>query len=356
VGGAIAPILIFLLPAHDPRPSASIRSRLGEIDGVGTVLIAGAFASGIMAISFGGAIYSWGSGQIIGLFVCSGVLWIVFSIQQAWCLLTTPDHRLFPVEMLYNYEMIILFILTATSITSCFLPIFFIPIYFQFALAKSALGAAVDLLPFVFILVSAVIFNGVVMGKVGYYMPWYLAGGVLVTIGGGLMYTVGLDSTEGHVWGYSVLIALGTGFFSQASFPVAQAKVSPNEIPAAVAFIGCGQIAGMAIALSVSNAIFINEAIGGVLDVLPNASQEEVHQAVSGVNSALLSHLTPSQSTAVLDAIIKSIQHVYILVIVAGAVTVILAVFMKREKLFLGPPQNDANEPSEESKEEEEKA
>lgn len=31
--------------------------------------------------------------------------------------------------------------------------------------------------------------NGALMSKLGYYMPWYLAGGILTSVGGGLMST-----------------------------------------------------------------------------------------------------------------------------------------------------------------------
>jgi len=69
VGALFAGVWIFLLPRHDPRPGVPIKNRITEIDYIGTILIAGAFVSGVMAISFGGSVYAWNSGRIIGLFV-----------------------------------------------------------------------------------------------------------------------------------------------------------------------------------------------------------------------------------------------------------------------------------------------
>ncbi|PQE17061.1 hypothetical protein CJF30_00003771 [Rutstroemia sp. NJR-2017a BBW] len=337
VGGVGAPVYIFMLPSHDPRPGVSLKTRLREIDFLGATLIIGAFLSGIMAISFGGVVYSWNSGRIIGLFVCSGALWILFAAQQITCLTTDKERRLFPIELFKSYELTILFVLTATSITACFLPIYFIPIFFQFALNDSALAAAVRLLPFVFILVFAVILNGVLMGKNGYYMPWYLAGGIFVTIGSALMYTVNLDSGTSRVYGYSVILAFGTGCFSQASFPVAQAKVKPTQLSAATGFIGCAQIGGLAISLSVANAIFLNKATNRISADLPNADAASIRQAISGAGGTFFSTLSSSQDTMVLNSIVASIKDVYIMIIAAGALTVICSGFMKREKLFLGP-------------------
>lgn len=69
VGALFAGVWVFLLPRHDPRPGVPTKNRITEIDYVGTILIAGAFVSGVMAINFGGSVYAWNSGRIIGLFV-----------------------------------------------------------------------------------------------------------------------------------------------------------------------------------------------------------------------------------------------------------------------------------------------
>lgn len=66
-------------------------------------------------------------------------------------------------------------------------PTYYIPLYFQFVRGDSALTAAVRLLPFIILMVTFGFLNGGLMSKLGYYMPWYLTGGILTTIGGALM-------------------------------------------------------------------------------------------------------------------------------------------------------------------------
>lgn len=56
VGAAFAGVWFFYLPRSDPRPGVPIKERLREIDYVGTILITGAFVSGVMAINFGGSV------------------------------------------------------------------------------------------------------------------------------------------------------------------------------------------------------------------------------------------------------------------------------------------------------------
>lgn len=47
--------------------------------------------------------------------------------------------------------------------------------------------AGVRLLPFVCLLVFTSISNGVLMPRFGYYMPWYVGGSMMMTIGAALM-------------------------------------------------------------------------------------------------------------------------------------------------------------------------
>ena len=339
VGAAAAPAYIFLLPSHNPRPSLGIVSRVRELDFLGAVLIIGALVSLVMAIAFGGGVFGWSSGQIIGLFICTGVLWIAFIAQQTFCFLTDMDRRLFPVDFLKSWEMDLLFAQMAASQVVVYVPIYFIPLYFQFVRGDSALEAGVRLLPFVVLLVFGVIFNGAMMGKLGYYMPWYLLGGILSVIGGALLFTVTPDTSTSRVYGYTVFPALGAGLFSQASFPVAQVKVSPNMIPRAVAFIGCAQIGGIALALAISNSVFLNEATSKISQILPSVPRSVVQQDISGAGGPFLETLGSADRTRVLAAIVQSIDNIYAMVIAAGGLAVILSFFMKREKLFVQPSE-----------------
>lgn len=338
VGAVVGPAYVFLLPSYDPRPGLKLLCRLRELDLVGAVLNAGAFASLIMAIVFGGSMYAWASGQIIGLFVCSGVLWTAFICQQAFCFFTTKEHRLFPVDFIKSWEMNILFAQIAAAVVATFIPIYFISLYFQFVRNDSPLEAGVRLLPFVFFQVFGVIFSGVIMGKFGYYMPWYLCGGIFSLIGGALFYTCTVNTSVGSIYGYSILSGLGCGLYVQASYPVAQLKVDPTKIPLVVAFIGCGQITGITLALALSNSIFLNEATNKIADILPQMQRTVVQQAITGIDGGtFFAELGSEDQAQVLNALVDSIDNVYCMVIAAGALTTVLSLFMKRERLFIQP-------------------
>lgn len=338
IGAVCAPVYLFMLPANkDPRPGATFLDRARELDYIGGTLLIGAFVSGIMAVSFGGVMFPWGSGRIVGLFVCSGVLFVLVGIQQSYAILTTIERRIFPVEFLKMPSILTLFAMTAAGGTAIFVPVYMAPLLFQFTRGDSTLESGVRLLPFIFLMIVAVMANGSILSKYGVYMPWYLAGGILIVIGGALMYTVDLSTSVSNIYGYTILIGFGVGLFSQTSFTVAQALVEPAMIPAAVGFISCAQISGITLSLAIANAVFLNKSEDGIKAILPDIPTSEIAQTIAGAQSDLLKSLTPALKDQVLTAIVNAQNKAYILVMTAGALVTVLSLTMKREKLFLEP-------------------
>lgn len=312
-----------------------LRKRFAEIDYTGAILVCGAFVSGVMAINFGGIVYAWNSGRIIGLFVASGVLFILFGLQQTFTIFTTEDRRIFPLHFLRSRTMLLLFGSTACASTALFIPIYFIPLFFQFVRNSSALAAGVHLLPYICLMVFTVIANGAIMASTGYYSPWFLFGGVCTLIGEALLYTINISTSTSTVYGYSVLAGIGAGAFVQASFSVAQAKVGHEQIPLAIGFITCAQIGGGTISLAIANTVFLNQASNSIAAILPTVPILEIQAAIAGAGSSFIKSLTQQKQADVLHAIVDSMSRVYILGMTAGALAIVLSLLMRREKLFM---------------------
>ena len=334
VGAVAAPIYFFIVPRHNPCANVPLLSRILQLDFVGGILNAGAYTSLIMAVSFAGSTYNWNSSQIIGLFVCTGILWPLFFLQQNSSTLTTAEHRILPFSLLWVPGMVILFVQITIGMIITYIPMYFIPLFFQFSKGDSALMAAVRLLPFIFMQVFGTILNGATMAKFQYYMPWYLLGGILALIGGSLFYTVDMETQSRNIYGYSVILGLGSGLFAQASFAVSQAKVDARLIPVATALIGCGQITGVTFALTISSNIFQNRATQRITRLMPDSPRRTIQNAILGTDSTFIGTLDPIRRIQVLKAISKSIQEVYVMVIAASSLVIILSLMMKHEKLL----------------------
>lgn len=332
------PAYIFLLPNHiDPRPEiTSVRARFAEIDYVGNILLIGGLVCFILAINWGGVVYPWNSGQVIGCFCASGALFVLLAIQQVLAVATTPARRIIPVQILSNRTVLILVACCASAGAAAFVPIYFIPTFFQFTRGDSPLDAGVRLLPFIVVMVVFIIINGSLMGRLGYYTPWFTVGGLLAVTGAALMYTVRADTSPAQIYGYTVILGSGVGMWLQASLSVAQAVVAPSDVPAAVGLVMLGQFVGICVSLAIANTVFLNNARGAIQAILPDVPSETISSAIQGSTSGVLNTFEPGVKTLVLNAIIVAMNRVYILVIVAGGVTALLSLFMKRVRLFGG--------------------
>lgn len=339
----MAPIYLFLLPSYVPCPGVSVPNRLRRLDWIGSTLSAGAMTSLVMGISFGGGVYDWHSGQIIGLFIISGALWVLFVVQQAFAIGTTTQNRLFPVEYASSRQMNIFFAQTASAISITMIPLFFIPLFFQFTQNDTALKAGVRLLPFVCFEVLGTVLSGGYLQEFGYYLPLYLLGGVFSLAGSILFFFVKIETGAAAIYGYSTLVGLGTGLFVQTSYPVAQLQVPAADIPRVVAFLGYGQITGIALSLGISSSAFLNTATNKISEILPDVPRQLVQQAVTGTGGNFFSELQDQDRRLVLKAIADTIGNIYGMVIAAAGFTIILSVFTKWERISPQPqsPRKD---------------
>ena len=337
LAAVMAPVMLIYLPSYQPQPNRSFMSKVREMDWLGIVLNAAIFATFTIAFTFGGAQWAWSDYQFIIIVVFLGVILLAFIVTQYYTIFTTTERRIFPAQFLRHRSLVLLYIGTACSVTGLFIGAYYIPLFFQFARNDTAIMAAVRLLPFICVAITFIMLNGGLMPILGYYMPWYAVSGIFLIIGGALMHSITSTTTAPKIYGYSVLLAIGAGSTLQSAYSIAAAKVSPQQIPQAIGFINHAQLGSIVIALTISGTVFQNTALTKLQSALAGSgfSEADIRGAVAGTQSAVFSRGSPEVKTLALKAIIGAMDNVFILVIVAGAVTLLGSAVMKREKLFL---------------------
>ncbi|PHH92661.1 hypothetical protein CDD83_6265 [Cordyceps sp. RAO-2017] len=334
VGAVCAPVYVFLLPDFKPLAGTPFAQRAGRIDYLGSLLSIGLLMCIIMAMNLGGVLWDWNSGRSIALFVLSGVLTIVFALQQIFCIGTTTEDRLFPMHFWKSRTMIALFFTMMLATFGSFIGIYYLPLYYQFTRGATAVETSVHLLPFILFLVAFNLVNGQYMGSTGYYYPWYIAGSALELIGGVLLYTVDENTTNAKLYGYTIILGTGIGCFCQAGFAVAQMKVDASEIAYSVGFMTCAQMLGIVIGTGMSGALFINYSQQALARVFPQASASELADAIAGIASQLINSASAEKKAEAIHGITRAIQLAYVPIIAAGTICLICSLFMRREKVF----------------------
>ncbi|KAH6695438.1 major facilitator superfamily domain-containing protein [Plectosphaerella plurivora] len=334
VAGLFAPVYLLLIPSFKPRADTKTTVLLREFDLVGSTISVGAIVSIVMAINLGGALYGWGSGQVIGMFVTSAVLFAVFGVQQAYSILTTVTNRIFPAHFLRNWNAVLLFICAAAVNPGSFVPIYYIPLYFQFTRGDSAIEAAIRLLPLICVLSATILASGHLMGRFGYFQPWYIVGSVLTMAGSVLLSRIAPDTPQAQIYGFEILIGIGTGCCVQAGYAVIQALVPPAELAFGISFMMLSQLSGIAFGLAIAGAVFVNGAMTSLSLNLPHASHEELQMMLSGTSGSYYSSLTDSARELAIDAIVKALQKVFIPTYVGAALGLVLSCLFTKRKLF----------------------
>lgn len=333
-----APAFIFYLPSFQPRSDLKFWHKISSLDWVGITLNAAIFSTYVLALTFGGAQWAWNDGRFIAMITVFGVLLVAFVLQQYFKLLIPKgSQRIFPGHFLPHRSLVLLYFGTASAATSLFVAAYYIPLFFQFARGDSAIEAAVRLLPFIMVTVFFIMLNGGLMPVFGYYMPWYFFGGIFQIIGGALMYTIDANSAPAQVYGYSVILAIGTGVVVQAGYSVSAAKVKMEDIAAVISFQNLAQIGSIVIALTISGTVFQNFAYTHLTSALApyNYTPEQIRDALAGTQSVVFHDGNEAVRKAAIGAVVAAMKNVWTLPIAAGSLTFISSLFMKREKLFM---------------------
>ncbi|KAH6645305.1 major facilitator superfamily domain-containing protein [Truncatella angustata] len=336
IGAAFAPIYVFYLPSVHPVTGVSVADRIKKIDSVGLLLGAGLWVSFTVAFTLAGGQWPWQDGRTIATIVALVLIMVLYAAQQVFCVFTTVESRSFPIHLLRSKSQVLFCISTAANITSVFVVVYFIPIYFQFVHGDTALQAAVRLLPYVIVTVCFNLGAGHLLSKVKYYMPLFVISGVFITLGASLL-TAYLEpaTPQGYIYGFTIITAVGSGLSMQIGYAVSTLKAS-DHIGDALAVMNVAQIGGSVIALVIAGQVFQSTATNNLSVVLAETGYTlaDIQSIVSGAQSHLFEELSVSLRNAAIIAVTQAIQRAFILVCVGGGVLTIAGLLMKREKLF----------------------
>ncbi|KAL9057312.1 MAG: hypothetical protein Q9162_002386 [Coniocarpon cinnabarinum] len=266
---------------------------------------------------FGYIGFSWGFGTML---------------VQVTATLTTPEDRVLPVHVLLSGEMWLLVMEIGCPISMLFLPIYYIPLYFQFVRGETAVHSAVDLLPFLVTSVAAMLVSGRLI-IFGYYKLWFVFGSLLALIMSICLYTIRMDTSHAEIYGWTALGGIGVGLYAMNAGPVMSAIVAQAHVADAGTIFACVDAITGSMSVGIANSIFINQATKTIQGILPNLPKQAVQDAITGVEASLSDQLPPDQRTAVVQAVLNAIRDVWVQAIATTALSLVLSLLLRNEKL-----------------------
>ncbi|TVY41272.1 Efflux pump [Lachnellula occidentalis] len=301
LGGVVIMFVFFLLHIPDrPETKIPFKDKLRQLNALGLLALVPGVVCLCLALQWGGTTYAWGNGRIVALLVLSFVLLIAFVLIQLW----KPDQAIVPPRIFIQRSIASGFWVSCCTGAHQTLFIYYLPIWFQAIDGNSAVESGIHILPMVLALVFASIFTGILTSRVGYYMPFLIFGICIITVGAGLLTTLGISTTVGQWVGYQILYGYGMGCSGQAPNMAAQTVLPRNDVSIGVSVMFFAQTLFGAIFVSVGQNFLDNQLakrLAGISNITPKQLQ------TAGV-TGLFDIIPPENHTAALEAYNDSLR------------------------------------------------
>lgn len=261
IGAVTILILVFILKLPNPKGEAkSVRQKIAQLDPIGTALFLPGVICLLLALQWGGSVYAWSNARIITLLVLSGVLGTAFIAVQFW----KKENATIPPRIIRQRTIAAGFLFCLGTGGALMILIYYLPIWFQAIQGASAVESGIKNIPLVLSLVVASLIAGVAITKTGYYTPWMIACGCLMSAGAGLVITFTRATSPAQVMGYQILFGFGVGLGYQQAGIAAQTVLSRGDIPVGVALMFFAQGLGGAVFVSVSQVVFTTRLVSSL--------------------------------------------------------------------------------------------
>ncbi|KAH6712135.1 major facilitator superfamily-domain-containing protein [Leptodontidium sp. MPI-SDFR-AT-0119] len=253
--GALVILSLCFINIPDRRPPSEIKTGLQAIltsfDLPGFAIFAGTAIMLLFAVEWGGSRYPWKSAVVIGLFCGSAATLVLFLFwehrkgEAALLPLSIIRQRIVWTSCLQTF-----FICANMTTTS-----YYMAVYFQAVRDKSPTTSGVYLLPAILSQMLFGITAGVLVTRLGYYLPWAIASGALATIGTGLLTTLAPTSSTAKWVFFQIIAGAGRGMGIQMPIVAVQNHLPPPSISLGLAFVVFSQQLGPALFLSFAQTI-----------------------------------------------------------------------------------------------------
>ncbi len=287
-------------------------ARPHKLDVIGAVLLITSTSSLMLALSWGGTRFPWGSPQELGLFAAVAVLLAGFYVR-----LRRVAEPLIPLEVLFN-KVVLAATLAASLSVGLFLGLaIYTPIMFETLRGLSASQSGIALLPLMLGTVAGTLTSGQVMARFQHYkrLPLAILPIAIVVIG---MVMSGLATWP--IWELSLLlgvVSMSLGTLLPVSTLSIQNAVAGHQLGTATATANlCRQLSG-AVAVAVFGAVVIGSGSG-----------EGMRHVISVDHSVL------AASFRVLFGLVA-----------LGAVAALVTMIVMEERPLMGPGNGSSDQP-----------
>ncbi|MFE6889138.1 MDR family MFS transporter [Streptomyces sp. NPDC057694] len=303
------------------------------IDYLGIAFVAIGASALILATSWGGNEYAWGSGVIIGLFAGGLVALGLFCWVE-----TRAAEPMLPMRLFANPVFTVCSILSFIVGFAMLGALTFLPTYLQYVDGDSATISGVRTLPMVIGLLIASVFSGNVVSKTGKYRIFPIVGSLVMGLGLYLLSLMGPSSSAWLESLYMFVLGLGIGLSMQVLTIAVQNTVEYEDLGTATSGVTFFRTLGSSFGTAVFGTIYANT-------LKPNLSDgvAEAARSGTGIDPAALAkaaqspeglHALPAAAREpIAQAYADSLHTVFLWTVPVAVIGFVVALFLKQVQL-----------------------
>ncbi|GIF76184.1 MDR family MFS transporter [Asanoa siamensis] len=332
--------IIAIVVAYKVMRLIPFKKREHKIDWLGAILLVIGVSALLLALSWGGTEYAWGSGTIIALFAVGAVFSVLFLLQESRAAEPILPLHLFrrPTFALANGAGFILGL-------AMFGSIIFIPLYLQIVKGSSPTESGLLMLPMMAGIIVTSVLVGRAMSRIGRYKWFPVVGAALLGVGILLFTQLGVGTSLGVAFIFMIVIGVGLGASMQSLVMAVQNTVDLRDLgagtSAATFFRSLGGSFGVAILGTILSSRLATETAARVPGAVGQLSPEQAAGVQSSLGTGSISINEPSKILALPDVVRNAIQVSFVdslhtVFLVAGLVAlvaVVLTVLMPDREL-----------------------
>jgi EmrB/QacA subfamily drug resistance transporter len=306
-----------------------------RIDYAGMAAVALGASMLVLAASFGGTTYAWGSWQIIGLLVGGVAVLGVFVLIESRAAEPILPLRLFRSKV-FSDCCALAFVVGFTMLGA----MTFLPTFFQYVEGVTATQSGFRMLPLVLGLLVTAITSGNIVSKTGRYKIFPVAGGLVMALGLFLLSTMDPSTPIGLSSLYLFVLGMGIGLSMQVLTIIVQASVPYTDLGVATSGVTFFRTMGSAFGAAIFGTLYANF----LSDRLPQAIAESPGVTPQDLATpSALHQLNDSVIAPIVNAYSDSLTQVFLWAVPVALVAFVLALFLPQVRLAdsLAPEASD---------------
>ncbi|KAJ5106755.1 hypothetical protein N7456_003430 [Penicillium angulare] len=335
-------VCFFKPPARDTIKSPSIVERLKGLDVPGAFMFAPSIIMILLALQWGGTTYPWKSATIIGLFLGSAGLGVVFALWQIY----RKEKAMIPPRLITDRTLFFACFTEFFAMGAVYISIYYLPEWFQVIKGASPTKSGVMYLPLALSDVLSATLTGASLKYLGYPNPYVLLGTALMSIATGLFSTFSTTTNHQHWIPFQVIQGLGVGMTLSMPYVATQTTLKPADIPVGTSLLQCFQFLGAAVNLAIAESIFQNKIVTRLSDL--GFDGTEIEAILSAGSADVRKAVSPTRLSDALEAYNYALTRTFYVATSVGAVAFLLSLGMRWKSIK--PPKSQSPSPDLEAK------